>query len=169
MQANRQTFGRQNLDPCGGYYGIQVSIIAVLPYTAKFEIDPCFDLFTKGFAKRQPRLAFIVSCISIAAERKRKRTRPDRACKMKWLVRRVRKHTMDFQPEDAYRVVSRNARAAGFDHPVASFVRAAPDSAREMDLASDGLNAPEEGMLNNKISITLKQSANFTESNFDFQ
>jgi hypothetical protein len=60
--------------------------------------------------------------------------------------------------------LSRNARAAGFDQPVASLVSAASANARDLDRASDVINAPEDGMLKNNISTVKKQSANFTES-----
>jgi hypothetical protein len=64
--------------------------------------------------------------------------------------------------------LSRNARAAGFDQPVASPVSAASANARDLDRASDVINAPEDVLLKDNISMAKKHSANFTESKFDF-
>jgi hypothetical protein len=48
-------------------------------------------------------------------------------------------------------------------------VSATSANERDFDRASDVRNAPEDGKLNDPISIAKKHSANFTESKFDFQ
>jgi hypothetical protein len=62
----------------------------------------------------------------------------------------------------------RKAKAAGFDHPVASLVMAASAKERDFDRASDVPYPPLARMLTKNISKTKTHPVYFTESKFDF-